>query len=59
MRKRVERESGKPFMWGWDDESVFFVHDGDDLHEHEKRIQDEPELLAAVLKLCDEYYKGK
>lgn len=56
-KKYIEREDGKPFIWGWDDESVFFSMDGDNLYDRGIRIQDHPELRAAILALCVKFVR--
>jgi len=59
MRNHIEREPGQPFLWGWDDESVFFAMDGKNLHEPGICIQDHPELHAAILRMCVEFVEKK
>lgn len=58
MKTNIEPQPGQPFIWGWDDESIYFTPDGvmDGTPERQRRIQDEPELLAEILKLCQDYY---
>jgi len=57
-KRHVEREDGKPFIWGWDDESIYFVFNPNDLAERGKRIQDHPELMEKIIRACAEYFSG-
>jgi hypothetical protein len=49
-------------FWGWDDGSVLFIREvdqdvlGDGPHVH--RLQDYPELMRAILQLCEEYFSA-
>lgn len=57
MTTPAGREPGKPFLWGWDDESVFFVlDDGPGAVCDHHCIQDHPDLHAAILRLCQNYF---
>ncbi len=42
-----------PWFWGWDDGSILYgPGNGKDDH----RIQDHPELFAAMKKMCEDYF---